>query len=123
MRNKDLSWGKMQQKTSEDIKMNYALTHLYSYIVYKKKQQFLRTSLLLSVTLNIIWRCSFARWTSSHILINKFDSSGAKLLEHRAEIKKIEPIPSWKTIYPTDGPQTTQIFLCTRRGNAEVDSF
>ena len=27
---------------------------------------------------------------------------------------KIEAIPSWKTIYPIDGPQTTKISICTR---------
>ena len=56
--------------------------------------------------------------TSSQICIKKVDSSGAKLLEHRAESTgncvcghKIEAIPSWKMIYLTDGPQTTQISL------------
>ena len=41
MRNTNFSWGKKQQKAFEDIKMNYVLTHLYSHIVYKKKQQLL----------------------------------------------------------------------------------
>ena len=51
-----------------------------------------------------------------YICIEKIDSTRAKLLEHRAVstdncVHKTEAILSWKTIYLTEGPQTTQISL------------
>ena len=90
MRNRDLSWGKMQQKAFEDIKNELCANPLVQPYSLQKE-----------ATVTTV--------TSSHICIEKIDSSGAKLLEHRAGSTgnclcghKIEAIPSWKTIYPTD---------------------
>ena len=100
--------------------MNYVLTHLYSHIVYKKKQQLLLTPLKKPLA------GLFRKKDIQSYMYQKIDSSGAKLLEHRAGstgncfcAHKVEAIPSWKTIYPTHWPQTTQISLCTRRGDPE----
>ena len=56
--------------------------------------------------------------------IEKIDSCVAKLLELRVGDTgncdcghKVEAIFSWKTIYPTDGPQTTQSSPYIRRGD------
>ena len=56
------------------------------------------------------------------LCLEETDCSGAKLTKHRAGSAvnclfgyKIEKITSWKTNYPTDRPQTTQISLAQRR--------
>ena len=110
----------MKQKDLENMKNDLCANPIVQQCSLQKKQQ------LLLTPLKSHWRGSFARRTSSHICIEKVDSSGAKLLQHRAGSTgncvcghKIEAIPSWRTIYPTDGPQTIQISLCTRQGDPE----
>ena len=121
MRNSDFSWGKMQQKAFEDKKNEVCANALVQQYSLQKE-----ATVTNDASEKAIGGFFFARRTSSHICIEKVDSSGAKLLEHRAESTgncvcghKIEAILSWKTIYPTDGPQTTQLSLCTRRRNPE----
>ena len=80
MRNSDISWGKMQQKAFEDIKNEFCANPLVQPYSLQKKQQLLLTPLKKPLA------GSFARRTSSHICIEKIDSSGEKLLEHRAGI-------------------------------------
>ena len=92
--------------------MNYVLTHLYSHKFCQKMQQ------LLLTPLKSHWWGSFKRRTCSYICIKKFDA-GAKLLKNKTRSTadclhghKIKAVPSWKTIYPTDGPKNhSTIFL------------
>ena len=58
--------------------------------------------------------------------IKNVDSRGAKQLEQSAASTgncvsghKIKTIPSWKTIYPTNGSQIAQPSLRTRLGDPE----
>ena len=79
MRNSNFSWGKMQQKAFEDIKLELCANPLVQPYSLQKKQQLLLTPLKKPLA------GFFARRTSSHICIKKIDSSAAKLLERRAE--------------------------------------
>ena len=92
--------------------MNYVLTHLYSHIVYKKKQQLLLTAMKIPLA------GFFHKKDIQSYMYGDVDSSGVKLLERREKSTgncvcghKIESIPCYKTIYSIDGPQTTQISL------------
>ena len=110
MKNSDFSWGKMQQKAFEDIKKELCANPLVQPYSLQKE-----ATVTTDAFEKAIGGGSFARRKSSHICIEKIDSSGAKLLEHRAGSTgagstgsncvcghKTKTIPSWKTIYPTD---------------------
>ena len=95
----------MQQKAFEDIKTKYVLTYLYSHIIYKKKQQLLLTTLKKAIG------GVLSQEGHSIIYVSKADSSGAKLLGHRAGSTgncvcghKLEAIPSWKTLQSDHKP-------------------
>ena len=97
--------------------MSYVLTHLYSHIVYKKKQQLILTPLKKPYAV-------FFRKKDLQLYVSrKLTPAEQNKLKHRAGSTgncvcghKIEAIPSWQFIYPTEG-QTTQISLCNRQGD------
>ena len=78
MRNSDISWGKMQQTAFADIKKELCANPLVQPYSLQKE------ATVTTDASESHWRGYFARRTSSHICIEKIDSSGATLLEHRA---------------------------------------
>ena len=118
MRNSDFSCGKMQQKSFEDIKNELCANPLVQPYGLQKEltvntaasEKFIGG--VLSQKGNPVIYVSRKLTPAEQNYTNIEREALAIVCGH-----KIEAIRSWKTIYPTDGPQNIQISLCTRQGD------
>ena len=104
-RKDDFRREKEEQSAFENIKMSYVQSHLFSLAAWQKKQPWQKT---------VQRKQKAESYHMKDILESMSQGSLSRLCG-----PKIEIIPARKEVYSTNGPQTSQISLCTRRGNSQ----
>ena len=101
-------------------KMNYLLNYLYSDIVYKRKQQLL-VALLKKASKDFFRKMDMHLYVYQECWLQRSKTNRTKYGKHWQFFPghKIKTIPSWKTIYPTNGLQIAQLSLRTKLGDPE----
>ena len=118
MRNSNFSWGNMQQESAfEKIKHELCVRPVVQPYSVQNEATITSDAYeraiggIISQTHSILY---VSRLLNPELLKNWAGSTGNCVVSH-----KIEPIPSWKTIYPTDGSQNARISLSARWGDPE----